>query len=158
MKKQNGQVLVEFAILLPVLFIFVFGAIEVSWFLLCRMMISNSAITAVEYATGENIIDPDEIEEKVREAAGNIGLAPGEIEVFVVSRDDTVGFAPKYALVNIEHRYKPLIGNLIFKRGITIRVEGLRYYEPPPEPEGSNSFSFLNEESPTQTEDFKDST
>lgn len=154
MKKQNGQALVEFALLMPVLFIFVFGAIEVCWFLLCRTVISNSAITAVEYATGENIINPDKIEERVQEAAGNIGLVPGEIEVFVVSRDDTVEFTPKYALVNITHRYKPIIGNLIFRDGITIRAEGIRYYEPPPEPEVSSSLSFERDNLP-QTEDAK---
>lgn len=141
MKRQNGQALVEFTILMPALFIFIFGAIEVSWFLFCRTIIANSAITAVEYATGENIIDPDKIEERVREAASNIGFAPGEIKVFVVSHDDTVEFTPKYALVNIEHRYKPIIGNFILREGITIRAEGIRYYKPPPEPEASSEFS-----------------
>jgi len=155
MKKQQGQSLVEFMILMPVLFIFVFGAIEVSWFLLCRMMISNAAITAVEYATGENIIDPDKIEERVREAAGNIKLATHEVEVFVVSRDDTAKFTPKYALVNVEHRYNPITGNLVFRRGITIRAEGIRYYELPPEPKASSEFRSLNEDRPTQSEGFQ---
>jgi len=147
MKKQQGQSLVEFMILMPVLFIFVFGAIEVCWFLVCRMTIANAAITAVEYATGENIIDPDKIEGQVREVAGNIKLARDEIDVFVVSRDDTAKFTPKYALVNVEHRYVPIIGNLIFRRGITIRAKGIRYYVPPPEPEVSNVL--LNEDNPT---------
>jgi len=130
---ERGQALIEFAIILPLLIFILLGIAELGWYFVIRIALSNAATTGAEFAAYEGITDPDLVEERVREAANGVKLGSGDIIVLIASYQDKKGIKPKYALVQINYTYRPLVTGNLFRRTVTIKARAIRYYPSAPE-------------------------
>jgi hypothetical protein len=69
MKKERGQALVEFALLTPVLFIFLFGVIDMGMLILHRSTLQYAVREGAHYATLHD--DCEDIRATTKDLAGN---------------------------------------------------------------------------------------
>lgn len=137
LKGEKGQTLIEFAIILPLLILILLGIAELGWYFVARIALSNAATTGAEFAAYEGILDPIEIEARVREAAGGIKLGDDDVTVLIATYQDRHGIKPKYAVVQIAYTYRPLVTGNLFRRLVTIRASAIRYYPTVPSESGA---------------------
>ncbi|HBY06523.1 MAG TPA: hypothetical protein DEH22_01535 [Chloroflexi bacterium] len=85
-KKENGQALLEFALVLPILFLLVFGAVDLGRVFFAQIALTNAAREGVRYLT----VYPDDIDSSfagsiaaAKSEAGFSGIAPGDVQVTV---------------------------------------------------------------------------
>ena len=136
---ERGQALIEFAVILPLLILTMLSVVEIGWYFIARLSISNAAMAGAEFAAHEGITDPIEVEERVRDAAGGIQLDEGDITVMIAASQTPHGLAPKYALVEITYTYKPLVTGNLFRRRVTIKASAIKYYPLSPRVEYATS-------------------
>ena len=123
-RNQQGQILFEFILILPLALMVLFGMVEAGWYFYNRIAVANASVTGADYAVGLSISDPEHIRWRVRQAAGAVGLEPEEIGVEILYREGQ----PVIAAVGISHRYRPIVGSILFRRSMLIRSESIRYY------------------------------
>src|SRR5690349_8629069 len=93
LQQENGQSLVEFAVVIGLLLIFTFAMVDFSRFVYVASTIHAAAQEGARYGIGElgygNEVDPDSVQDIVRSKV--MGLNPDQVNVTVSAPDpDTV--------------------------------------------------------------------
>ena len=127
--RRSGVVLIEAALIFPILLLLTFGVIEYGWLFLKMETITNAARSGVRLA-----VTPDATEAEVK-AAVNLMLTRAEIEVNdgdveVIDMDVEPG---EPVTVRINVNYESLVGApLLFPVPDTIKSEVVMAKEGPP--------------------------
>lgn len=100
-RKEEGQGLVEFALLLPIFLLLVLGMMEYGWMLNAKITVNSAA---KEVARTAVVADGRTIEEKVAEAKSRLDISPVTI---VANTSATSGQA---LVVTVSTEVTPLVG------------------------------------------------
>lgn len=120
LKKETGQGLVEFALILPIFLLLVLGMMEYGW-LLNAQITANSA--AKEFARAAVVADSREIPVRVETAKTNLGLT--DVTYVITNPTATSG---QQVTITVTRKVTPLVG-FFFKEDqnitskATMRVE-----------------------------------
>lgn len=111
-QRKNGQGLVEFALLLPVLILFIFGAMDFGRAFTAYIDISSAAREAAHYGSQslENAVESD-IEDIAEAEAGDPWGVPAVADADVCSVldgcQDTYGYS--YVEVKVDYQFTPIL-------------------------------------------------
>lgn len=130
-KKTRGQSIVEFAMVVPILLIFLLIAADFGRALTAYMTVSSVASEGASFASrsADNAADNDAIEDAALSAAGASGEIWGDAPDVSISRsNDTQGYP--YVEVTVEYEFEPLFRvwpipeSVLMDRTVRMRVLG----------------------------------
>jgi hypothetical protein len=98
--RKRGQGLVEFALVLPILLMLIFGIIEFGYYFFVVVTINNSTRHAVRKASFNNLTRP-QIEGLVVSAAVGVGVSSNEVEITTRASDAAFPGSPPPPTVEI---------------------------------------------------------
>lgn len=122
--RRPGQSLVEFAMVMPVLFLVIFGTMEVGWLVFANHQVANGTREATRLASvrgnlsSGGPIGAGELKDRILETTS--GLDAGALTVSAPTSTwdpgDTVTIA-------VQYRYTPLISSILGRGSITLSQE-----------------------------------
>ncbi len=130
-KKENGQAMVEFALLLPVLLLLVCGIIDFAWLAFNQLSLNNACREAARYAAVNTTVDSLEtvLEAKAEDEAPDIYIDGIDVRlVYSNSSDKTNGDLTVYCTANM-NIFTPVLGTInggqtkLISAAVTMRVE-----------------------------------
>jgi Flp pilus assembly protein TadG len=83
-RRKRGTAVVEFAVVLPLLILILFGIIEFGWLFLVRQTLVNAAREGCRVAVLRTATDAD-VTERVREVMNPLGFAEGSVWSFTAT-------------------------------------------------------------------------
>lgn len=125
---EGGQSALEFVLILPTLILIMLSIGEIGWYFVAKLAISYAAVEGARFAVERFVVDPTEVEKKIKKAADGIGLDDKDVTVMIAAYQSSGGMIPKYAIVEITYTYKPILTGFIFDRRVTIRASAMMRY------------------------------
>jgi hypothetical protein len=128
-RDERGAAAVEFALVMPLLILLLFGIIEFARVWNARQTLTDAAregarIAVVNYSMLNAAVLDDSVRRVVRRAAGNAGLDITE-EKLVIGTIGVGGVGgSESAQVSLQYEYTPLFG-LVLKAPITMRTSAV---------------------------------
>jgi hypothetical protein len=128
-RDERGAAAVEFALVMPLLILLLFGIIEFARVWNARQTLTDAAregarIAVVNYSMLNAAVLDDSVKRVVRRAAGNAGLDITE-EKLVIGTIGVGGVGgSESAQVSLQYEYTPLFG-LVLKAPITMRTSAV---------------------------------
>ena len=116
-RRERGASLVEFAVVVPLFLILLFGIMEAGWLFAQQVEVRNAAregarLAAVDFGTSSEIIS---------ETCSRASLSADRASVYLSAVNP--GGADASALVTVSQNYEPLTGLLPMFNNITIRSD-----------------------------------
>jgi Flp pilus assembly protein TadG len=116
MKKEKGQSLVEFALLLPILLIILIGVIDLGRMYYAYVVITDAAAEGATYAA-INPNDVTEIENRARSVCGDIAAGVQSVEVTCPTCPDTASGDIVTVSINYDYIVLTPFMDVLFEEG-----------------------------------------
>ena len=116
--REKGASLVEFAVVLPLLILLVFGIMEAGWLFAQQVEVRNAAREGARLAVVD-FPDPGDSSQIISETCQRATLSNARASVYL--SQNNAGTDSASAVVTVEQRYESLTGVVPVFDGITIR-------------------------------------
>lgn len=115
--REKGVALVEFAVVLPLLILLVFGIMEAGWLLSQQVEVRNAAREGARLAVVD-FPDPGDSNQIIAETCSRAALSAARASVYL--SQNNAGTDGASAIVTVEQRYESLTGILPMFDNLTI--------------------------------------
>jgi Flp pilus assembly protein TadG len=122
-REQNGQSLLETALMIPVIFIVVFWVFELSWLMFTYAVLANAANEGVRYSIVHSGGDPGGVQTTVQTFAATSLHNMSGLSTSVTFPDGNAS-APNRVRVTVTYTYVPYLSHFITTPTVHAYAEG----------------------------------